>query len=526
MWNDPDLDSIRGHASSGAPLNYRDRKANAKKDELSAFGYEALLFQADSMAEAIEQGQWLIPWQGEDPSSEYTLWIDRYDVRNLLDDQRLFTGPREIHHDKFLSDSSEFDEERFEDLDSDEEILFDMDEDERKDYLDRKQEQREGSSYKGVHYDYDGNQDEQVQEPTFYLHFDVPEGMAIPENEKTLALIERTAKFVNSSSEPTMEIILQAKQATNPNFAFMSKRHHLFQFYKHVRWLMQTGLYEYAEEVRQREEEEMRAEQEELDRKAAMLAEKERGTLHVDLEKVIEKTVEFLKAHKLDPVYEKKLLSITDTRFEFMRPGHMWHDYYATRRREIFDNQEERSGHFGNLHVEPRQAAAHMEMETYGSAMEIVRGAIVSNTLETTPATLGFENGSTSLSVAGVEQLKHPSSDNSGNGSGSSRADEMRRLDRLQRIKDLFKQKQRKDSGETAIVMEQWQQQQQQQQEQEQEAVADVGMTDLDEDAVHGGGAHLSRPTRSRSRSRSPPMSQSQSPDPTLRKRTRLQSDE
>jgi hypothetical protein len=77
MWNDPDLDSTRGQTSSGAPLNYRDRKANAKKDELSAFGYEALLFQADNMAEAIEQGQWLITWQGEDPSNEYALWLDR-----------------------------------------------------------------------------------------------------------------------------------------------------------------------------------------------------------------------------------------------------------------------------------------------------------------------------------------------------------------------------------------------------------------------------------------------------------------
>lgn len=78
MWNDPDLDSTRGQtAASGAPLNYRDRKANALKNELSAFGYEALLFQADSMAAAIEQGQWLITWQGEDPSSEYALWLDR-----------------------------------------------------------------------------------------------------------------------------------------------------------------------------------------------------------------------------------------------------------------------------------------------------------------------------------------------------------------------------------------------------------------------------------------------------------------
>lgn len=60
---------------------------------------------------------------------------NRYDVRNLLDDQRLYTGPREIHDNHFLNDSDELNEERFEDLDSDEELLFDMDEDERKDYL-------------------------------------------------------------------------------------------------------------------------------------------------------------------------------------------------------------------------------------------------------------------------------------------------------------------------------------------------------------------------------------------------------
>lgn len=45
--------------------------------------------------------------------------------------------------------------------------------------IDRKQEQQEGSSYRGVHYDYDGNQEDQVLEPTFHLHFDVPEGMAV-----------------------------------------------------------------------------------------------------------------------------------------------------------------------------------------------------------------------------------------------------------------------------------------------------------------------------------------------------------
>ena len=77
--------------------------------------------------------------------------------------------------------------------------------------------------------------------------------------------------------------------------------------------------------------------------------------LRLDLVKVIEKTIEFLKKHQDDPVYENKLLSIADIRFEFMKPGHAWYDYYTTRRREIFDSQIILTSHSGSdagLHAE------------------------------------------------------------------------------------------------------------------------------------------------------------------------------
>ena len=51
-----------------------------------------------------------------------------------------------------------------------------------------------------------------------------------------------------------MEATLQVKQAGNPSFGFLARRHPLHAFYKHVRQLMQTGQYEYAEDVRKREE--------------------------------------------------------------------------------------------------------------------------------------------------------------------------------------------------------------------------------------------------------------------------------
>lgn len=71
------------------------------------------------------------------------------------------------------------DDERFEDLDSDEELLFDMDEDERQEHLAQKRQEKESSQYKGVHYEYDDDANKEVQEPTFQLHFEVPEGMSV-----------------------------------------------------------------------------------------------------------------------------------------------------------------------------------------------------------------------------------------------------------------------------------------------------------------------------------------------------------
>ncbi|KAF9435713.1 hypothetical protein BGZ76_005678 [Entomortierella beljakovae] len=272
MWNDPDLDDNRTQSYSDT-RNRRNNKSNnrqeeEKKEEISAFGYESFFFHNDGTSEAIEQGQLHITWQGQDPQDENALWLDRYDVRNLLDDERLFTGSRDIHNDKFLHEIPDLFHDRFQDLDSDEELLFHMDEDEREEHLAQKRDVEPTSDYKGVQFNYDHDKDEDEPIPTYNIHFEVPEGMIVPDSEKTLALIERTAKFVNSSSEPTMEIILQAKQATNPNFAFMSRRHHLYQFYKHVRRLMQMGLYETAEEAKQREEEEAEeAEEAEMEEK-------------------------------------------------------------------------------------------------------------------------------------------------------------------------------------------------------------------------------------------------------------------
>ncbi|KAG0204965.1 hypothetical protein BGX28_003266 [Mortierella sp. GBA30] len=356
MWNDPDLDSHRNQSSSSTSAA-NDHRSRASKDDISAFGYECFLFDNDGVADAIEQGQLLITWQGQDPADENALWLDRYDVRNLLDDERLFSGHRDIYDLHFLSETLDLDQERFEDLDSDEELLFDMDEDERKEHLENKHENK-NYQYKGAHYEYDKEGPGSVQDSTFHLHFDVPEGMAVPDSEKSLALIERTAKFVNNSSEPTMEIILQAKQATNPNFAFMSRRHHLFQFYKHVRWLMQTGLYESLEDSKRREAEEATVEEEETRKatEAADAKDKDEPRLHVDTEKVIEKMIGFLSAYEDMPIFEERILSQNDPKFHFMMPDDPWYGYYKLKRDESRKSSSELDDH-GDPHLSESNSA-------------------------------------------------------------------------------------------------------------------------------------------------------------------------
>src|SRR5688572_32353887 len=67
-----------------------------------------------------------------------------------------------------------------------------------------------------------------------------------PSDNRIDEIIERTAKFINSSTDPQMEIVIQAKQSNNPSFSFLNKDDPLYLYYKHVRLLLQTGLSAYG----------------------------------------------------------------------------------------------------------------------------------------------------------------------------------------------------------------------------------------------------------------------------------------
>ncbi|KAG0219867.1 hypothetical protein BGW41_008141, partial [Actinomortierella wolfii] len=100
-----------------------------------------------------------------------------YDARNLLDDQRYFTGPRQVYDNTLLGAETglDLDLERYGDLDSDEEILFGMDEYEREEHLEEKRSAAYRLDRRGFGFNYGEDTNDA---PSFKLHFSVPEGMA------------------------------------------------------------------------------------------------------------------------------------------------------------------------------------------------------------------------------------------------------------------------------------------------------------------------------------------------------------
>ncbi|CAG8493205.1 3399_t:CDS:2 [Cetraspora pellucida] len=252
-WTDPTSLSRYKSRRQQKPPRKQQRTTSQDFDDL-VFGYEAKTFRDDEMAKKVNAGELLIPWRGE---SENKILLDRYDVRNLLDDRDRFKKTpytmtrtiEEIEQEKLC------DIERWCDLDSEAEDIFDMSEEEREDYIEDKRKRKRAQAG-NKEYDYDYFQDFKVNEEeedvkniksSYVPKYSVPQGIATPSDDRVDEIIERTAKFLNSSTDSQMEIVIQAKQANNPKFFFLNKDDPLYPYYKHVRLLLQTGLFSYED---------------------------------------------------------------------------------------------------------------------------------------------------------------------------------------------------------------------------------------------------------------------------------------
>ncbi|CAG8735931.1 7812_t:CDS:2, partial [Acaulospora morrowiae] len=227
----------------------KQRTNSQEYDDLLVFGYEVKTFRDDEMSKKVDEGNLLISWRGE---TENRILLDRYDVRNLLDDREQFKKAsytmsrrnEDIEQEKII------DEERWRDLDSESEDLFEMSEEERDEYIEEKKEKRTTDENKGYNYHYQYTEESQSYDETeesnnevkstYTPKYSVPVGMTTPLDNRVDEIIERTAKFLNASTDPQMEIVIQAKQASNPSFSFLNKEDPLYPYYKHVRVLLQT----------------------------------------------------------------------------------------------------------------------------------------------------------------------------------------------------------------------------------------------------------------------------------------------
>ena len=73
-------------------------------------------------------------------------------------------------------------------------------------------------------------------------NLDLPIDTEVPSTVKLNQIIEKTAKFI-SSQGPQMEILLKAKQASNPQFNFLNHDGQYNPYYKHILLMMKNNTY-------------------------------------------------------------------------------------------------------------------------------------------------------------------------------------------------------------------------------------------------------------------------------------------
>ncbi|KAI9013110.1 alternative splicing regulator-domain-containing protein [Gaertneriomyces semiglobifer] len=232
----------RPHHTSRRERTRQNADSVDSLDDLLVFGYSCKLFRDDEIAAEVEQGHFLQPWR-ESPEAVY---MDRYDVRNLLDMLPEDPQPGQAHLDP---DESAYDVERYADLDSEEEELYSMSEDERESYLTEKRKRRkleaDGRPI-GIPYDYGTHANEPTEScntrEDFQMEHIPPPEIAAPQTKVLYDRIVRTATFLTTSTNPQTRLLLNTKQADNPEFGFLKSDHPLHPYFEFVQRELTGGL--------------------------------------------------------------------------------------------------------------------------------------------------------------------------------------------------------------------------------------------------------------------------------------------
>ncbi|KAJ3012949.1 pantothenate synthase [Thoreauomyces humboldtii] len=267
--------------------------------------------------------------------------IKRYDVRNLLDDLSGFDDPtrtddldEDVDEVDLETDVATLDAERYADVDSEEDKLFEMDEEE--------QTQKVRMGVHGERWAYINAPAEDASQSlteVFELKHPAPAGIVPPPTSRLAEIMEKTARFVGSSTNPQTEILVKAKQAQNPDFAFLDANHELHQYYIHLRTVLASGLAGIAG-YSSDDDSSSETAKETLPVTPAVMDETAPGPpVHHsfppdDLQLVIQATARSVA--RGGSALEARLTEShrTDPRFAFLRPWNPWHNHYLLLREE------------------------------------------------------------------------------------------------------------------------------------------------------------------------------------------------
>ncbi|KAJ1959659.1 hypothetical protein GGI12_004223 [Dipsacomyces acuminosporus] len=247
-----------------------DDGTGGSSSDFIVFGYSARLFKRSEDSKKLG----MIPLG---TATNAPVLVDRYDIRHLLGpgSMQLPRNARDDTDKSTLSDPR-LNALRYESLGSveNEQAIFHMELEERRAYIhqlampktaEAPETATPSTSAIALQYDQEGNpvqplpagdnarkgeSKDEEDGALFVPDFAVPDGIVAPATRRLFGIIEHTAKFVGSQPADKanqMEIVIQGKQGNNPDFEFLSQSSKLFQFYKHLRWLVQTGLYGYAD---------------------------------------------------------------------------------------------------------------------------------------------------------------------------------------------------------------------------------------------------------------------------------------
>ncbi|UJR25160.1 hypothetical protein I4U23_006518 [Adineta vaga] len=248
----PELDNDQGHKQDYNNGHYHEKE----EEELIVFGYSCKLFRDDFFAKAIDRGQSLIPWNGDE-----NIMIDRYDCRGHLSDLTLWDSDLLRKKPGYNEEQYMNEEEKRIEEECEQERYLELYRDIEKETLQQEEELKRKNADKNTYNQVGFNYQESnptvtktTEEPSQSLDDDeyepfypseklqIPYGMDIPESIKLNAIIEKTASFV-STSGVQMEIVLKTKQANNPQFDFLKYDHYLNPYYRHLIIMIKSGKY-------------------------------------------------------------------------------------------------------------------------------------------------------------------------------------------------------------------------------------------------------------------------------------------